>query len=80
MASPAGGYLAMHAVPAGVRRYTAPTMADLVERAESFATTAAAFVETLGWSTPQISEVLDEYREVESGLNDRYKDVRRSSP
>ncbi|MEV4330806.1 hypothetical protein AB0K02_09700 [Streptomyces sp. NPDC049597] len=55
-------------------------MADLVERAESFATTAAAFVETLGWSTPQISEVLDEYREVESGLNDRYKDVRRSSP
>ena len=74
VASLASGYLAVHAVPTGVRRYTAPTIADFVEHAESLVTTAAAFVQTLGWSMPQISEVLDEYQEVESRLNKRYKE------
>ncbi|MER6614231.1 O-methyltransferase [Streptomyces xantholiticus] len=49
-------------------------MADFGGRSGSLATTAAAFVQTLGWSMPQVSEVLDEYQEVESRLNDRYKE------
>ncbi|MGW7468399.1 class I SAM-dependent methyltransferase [Streptomyces xantholiticus] len=74
VASLVGGYLAVHAVPTGVRRYTAPTMADFAEHGESLATTAAAFVRTLGWSMPQVSAVLDEYQEVKSRLNDRYEE------
>lgn len=80
VASLVSGYLAVHAVPTGVRRYTAPAIADFVESGGSLSTTAAAFVQTLGWSMPQVSEVLDEYQEVESRLNDRYKECELEFP
>lgn len=80
VASVLSGYLAMHTVGAGIRRYTAPTVMDFTRSGGALATSAAAFLENLGWQAADIARVLDEYQEVAEGLAGRYAEVKLHYP
>ncbi|WP_159054572.1 class I SAM-dependent methyltransferase [Streptomyces dysideae] len=75
VASVVGGYLAMHTLGTGIRRYTPPTIMDFTRSGGALATSAAAFLESLGWQTAEVEQVLDEYREVSERLVDRYAEI-----
>ncbi|WP_191971772.1 class I SAM-dependent methyltransferase [Streptomyces luteolifulvus] len=75
VASVVGGYLAMHTLGTGIRRYTPPTVMDFTRSGGALATSAAAFLENLGWPAAEVEEVLHEYREVSELLVRRYAEI-----
>jgi predicted O-methyltransferase YrrM len=75
VASVLSGYLAMRALGTGIRRYTPPDIADFTRSGGALVTSAAAFLENLGWEPGQVSEVLGEYREVAEQMAARYAGI-----
>lgn len=75
VASVLSGHLAMRALGAGIRRCTPPGIADFTSSGGRLATSAGAFLESLGWQPNQVAEVLGEYQEVSEQLAARYAET-----
>jgi len=75
VASVVSGYFAMQAFGASIRRYTAPTVMEFTRSGRALVTSAATFLEELGWQTADVEQVLGEYQEVAERLADRYAEI-----
>ena len=74
-ASVLSGYVAMHALGPGIRRCTAPALGDFARSGGSIATSAAAFLQRMGFADSDIERVLDEFRHLTARLAARYEEV-----
>lgn len=75
VASVLGGYVAMRAMGTGIRKYTPPSVMDFTHSGGKLTTSAAAFLQELGWEAIDVERVLDEYQEIAEGLTTRYTDT-----
>jgi predicted O-methyltransferase YrrM len=75
VASVMSGYLAVRTLRSGIRRYTAPAIADFTAAGGSIVTSATALLERLDLGAAAVADVQAEYAEVAARLAQRYASV-----
>jgi predicted O-methyltransferase YrrM len=75
-----GSWLVARVTPGWLHRHSTPTIRDFTHFSGTLATSGAAFLERLGWSSTAIEPVAAEFTEVAHRLEERYRGTQLAFP